>query len=100
MVVIRELDCPDGRIIFHVEDESVTFIAQVSLAVNMATFDDGVRIMNRARQVNAYTHAVVVVENGLPFERFMNQFHPFVVTFRSDVFNNHVTVLYTIVRNF
>ena len=99
MVVIREMDYWEGRIIYQVGDNLPSFIAQISRIVNALSQSDGHIIMTRTLALPAHIQFLIGLEQGLPMEILLSQHGAVATVIRSDTFNYHTTVIYTITKD-
>ena len=100
MITIRIADVTIGRIIFQVDGGAdQVFIADMELAVEMLTTQDIIELLMRAYLMDPNTHNLVHAERGVNMEQYMSFRNPFITMFRSEIVNNHITVVYTILQN-
>ena len=99
MITIRTANAPNGQIIFQMQDTpDRLFKAEIELAVEMFTNGDIRELINRAYAFEPHTHMLVRMEHGLPMEIYMSFRNPFVTMFRSNVVDDHILVVYTILH--
>ena len=100
MITLRTADAPNGRIIFQIDDNTdPLFSADIALAVELFTNSDIRELVQRAHHMTPHVHMSVRMEHGLPMEHYMSHRNPFVTMYRSEIADNHILVIYTILQN-